>query len=578
MSAISRTGVARMATALLAIVGFVIAGVFISPSARADDASTTGASITIEPSDGTTSLQGRAFEAWMPIKITGYDANKIGVSVDIRDQYLKYVTDAAASAGLTTSDGARITASSSQEDVIDAISNLAEHQTSPTDDPDARSFAQELRDQLKKGNVAPDYGDAKFASMSDGSRKLNGLDYGWYLVDETTLDDSAKPSGTSNNSPVSLVMTTPVTGPAVIKVKSKTPESHKNIVDEDGTNQRKAAIVNQNEPIHFQLTFHVPAEWSSQFNDGFWFTMNDTLDPYLHFDKVESVKVGNAFGKTDGDQEFSQANGQYDFNMDPSTSTAGGKTTLTWAFGDSTGKDPTNNLANKSLAGKWVKLYYQARLSNGAPFNTAIGNAYDVTYQHSPYTVQGGEKTPTEHPYVYTYNLALRKIDGADADKYLSGAQFQMYTDQACKHTVKFTQVGGTYEHDPNGTVMALTTDSDGKINIAGIAGSVNGTHYYLKEIKAPAGYRLNSAVIDVNAKVPDFKDQAENARTDGAVQTLTYNLYAQGGYSSVDGNLLVIKNFRGYLPSTGARGIVLTSIAGLLLIGVGMLMMRRKQ
>ncbi|KAB8295390.1 peptidase [Bifidobacterium apri] len=225
-----------------------------------------------------------------------------------------------------------------------------------------------------------------------------------------------------------------------------------------------------------------------------------------------------------------------------------------------------------------MKLYYQAHLLNGAPFNTAIGNAYDVTYQYSPYTAQGGEKTPTEHPYVYTYNLKLRKIDGADADKYLAGAQFQMYTDQACTHNVKFTQVDGTYEHDPNGTVTALTTDSDGKINIAGIAGSADGTHYYLKEIKAPAGYRLNSVVIDVAVKVPDFKDQAENARTDGAVQNLTYNVYAQGGYSSVDGSLLVIKNFRGYLPSTGARGIVLTSIAGLLLIGVGMLMMRRKQ
>lgn len=575
MSASNQTRIPRLAATLLAVLGMLAMSVIATPRAHALTAS-QGGSITLQSTDD---LTNRTFQAWEPIRISGVGEDN-SLTVNITDDYLPYVRTAALGLPIDkdTTNGRTITQTSSKDDVIEAISHLAQRQQADKNDTEANSFAKKLQSTLSSNHVAPTKTNDDFATLAGGERQLTDLDYGWYLIEETTGDDPASPSTEPGNSPVSLIMTTPVSGDVTITVKSKTPESHKNIVDADHSNQRKAAAVSQNTAIHYQLTFYVPTQWESQYTEkGFWFTMNDTLDQSLVFDKADAIQIGDDFSSTDGDKDFSDADGLYDISLTPATGTENGKTTLKWTFGDPTGADPSHNLKNKSLAGKWVKLYYTAHLSQDAPINEAVGNAYDVTYQHSPYTTEGGEKTPTEHPYVYTYNLAIDKIDGSSSNP-LAGVQFEMYSDKECTHIVKFTQNGNTYEYDPNGSVTTLTTGSDGKIGVEGIAATTDGTHYYLKETKAAAGFRATSAVIDATLTLSGFSDQADKTTTDGQVQTPVYKLDAQGGYSSVDNSVLTIKNYRGLLPSTGAQGIILTSILGILLIGGGALMLRRNK
>ncbi|OZG53438.1 SpaH/EbpB family LPXTG-anchored major pilin [Pseudoscardovia suis] len=575
MSVLAKNKSCRVAVAILSILGMLAAVVALAPQ-RAIADSSTGASITLQSSD---SLANRTFQAWEPIRISSQSSDG-SLTVDITDEYLPYVRTAAANLNLPidkdTTNDRNVTATSSEDDVVEAVSHLAQRQHDGSSDEEARSFAKELQTVLVDNKVAPTKTNDDFVPQSSGARKLSGLDYGWYLIQETTGDNPALPSAQADNSPVSLVMTTPVTGGDVpVTVKSKTPESHKNIVEADHSQQRKAAVVNQNEPIHYQLTFYVPAQWSSQYADkGFWFTMNDTLDSSLVFDHADAIQIGDAFDSTTSDVDFSAANGLYDTSLAPTTTTADGKT-LTWAFGDDTGTNLTANVANKALAGKWVKLYYTAHLSQDAPINTAIGNAYDVTYQHSPYSTTGGEKTPTEHPYVYTMNLQVDKIDGSNSAE-LSGVEFQVYSDEECTKLVKFSSNGSAYEYDPNGAVTTLVTGEDGKINVEGVAGSADGVTYYLKETKAAAGYRALNSAIAVTVSVQGFSDQADLVRTDGTTQTLTYSLAKQGGNTSVSNGVLVVKNYRGLLPSTGAAGIILFAVVGVLLIGGGALMLRR--
>lgn len=581
MSALEKNKSCRVAVAILSILGMLAALVALAPQ-RATADSATGGSITLQSSD---SLANRTFEAWEPIRISSEAADG-SLTIDIPDDYLGYVRTAAANLKLPidtdTTNGRIITATSSEDDVVEALSHLAQRQQTTGDDTEANSFAKELESVLVKNNVTPTKTNDDFVAQSDGTRKLSGLDYGWYLIRETTGDDPALPSAQADNSPVSLVMTKPVTGGDVtVDVKSKTPESHKNIVDYDSSansysNQRKAAVVNENEPIHYQLTFYVPLQWSSQYAEkGFWFTMNDTLDSSLVFDHADAIQVGDAFDSTTSDKDFSSANGYYAANMEPTTGTSDGKTTLTWAFGSDTDTDLTTNVANKALAGKWVKLYYTAHLSADAPINTAVGNAYDVTYQHSPYSTTGGEKTPTEHPYVYTMNLKINKIDGSNSTA-LPGAEFRLYSDEECTKLVTFTANGSTYEYDPAGAVTELVAGDDGSIAVEGIAGSADGTTYYLKEYKAPAGYRALNSAIALTVSVQGFSDQADLIRTDGTKQTLTYALAEDSGNARVDNGVLVVSNYRGLLPSTGAAGIILFVVVGVLLIGGGALMLRR--
>jgi fimbrial isopeptide formation D2 family protein/LPXTG-motif cell wall-anchored protein len=558
--------------ALIAAVAMSLVGVV---SAKA--AST--ASITLK---STTSLENRTFEAWEPITVSAVSGDSY--TLDIDSTYLSTVTKAAKAAGLTTDGSTVVTDSSSKEDVLSAVSYLGQTGT----DADKRTFAEKLLAQLKA--------DSKLATITTGtasgnfvlsadklSQTASNLTYGWYLVNETTADDPAAPSTTANNSPVSLVMTTPATGDVTINVKSTSPESHKNIVDADYSNQRKAETVNENEDVTYQLTFFVPTEWATQYsNNGFWFTMNDTLDSNLAFGAVQAVKVGSSFDSTTGDTDFNAANGLYAAPTATTVANGDGTTTYTWAFGDHTGTDTTNNKLNLKLAGKWVKLYYTAQVKSGTAEKTGVVNGYDVTYQHNPNSVAGGEKTPTEHAYVYTFNINVLKVDGSDSTA-LSGAQFEVYADEGLATKLNFVTTdatvtkatAGTYYYVPAATgtsTFTVEVDSTGKLNLRGLKATADGTNYWLKEVKAPNGYRLSNTPIKVTAKAEGFDKGATSTKTDFADQTISYVVN-----DTADGTVTV-KNNKGFLPSTGAAGIVGIVIAGIALIAGGALILRRQR
>ncbi|OZG51420.1 SpaH/EbpB family LPXTG-anchored major pilin [Pseudoscardovia suis] len=557
--------------ALIAAVAMSLVGVV-----SANAAST--ASITLK---STTSLENRTFEAWEPITVSAVNGDSY--TLDIDSTYLSTVTKAAVAAGLTTDGSTAVTASSSKEDVLSAVSYLGEKGT----DADKRTFAEKLLAQLtadsKPATITTKAGD--FVLSADKlSQTASNLTYGWYLVNETTADDPTAPSTTANNSPVSLVMTTPATGDVTIDVKSTSPESHKNIVDADYSNQRKAETVNENEDVTYQLTFFVPSEWATQYsNNGFWFTMNDTLSSNLTFGAVKDVKVGSSFDSTTGDTDFSADKGLYAAPTATTVTNGDGTTTYTWAFGDSTGANTKNNKLNLNLAGKWVKLYYTAQVKSGTAEKTGVVNGYDVTYQHNPNSVAGGEKTPTEHAYVYTFNINVLKVDGSDDKTALPGAQFEVYADESLKTKLNFVTTdatvtkatAGTYYYVPAATGTSTSTvevDSTGKLNLRGLKATADGTNYWLKEVKAPEGYRLSSTPIKVTATAEGFNKGTSSTKTDFADQTISYVVN-----DTADGTVTV-KNYKGFLPSTGAAGIVGIVIAGIALIAGGALILRRQR
>lgn len=129
--------------------------------------------------------------------------------------------------------------------------------------------------------------------------------YGWYLIKEVTPGHIAAPSAMADHAPVSLVLTSPVTGNVEIDLKPVSPESHKNIVEADGSQQRKADDFAQNTTINYQFTYYVPAGWARQYSThGFWFQMNNQLSNDLTFDNVTGIKIGDAFDSTMGEVDW----------------------------------------------------------------------------------------------------------------------------------------------------------------------------------------------------------------------------------------------------------------------------------
>ena len=75
-------------------------------------------------------------------------------------------------------------------------------------------------------------------------------------------------------------------------------------------------------------------------------------------------------------------------------------------------------------------------------------------------------------------------VTNGDASYSLAGAEFKVYEDEAC--TVQAKAV--------DGTVITFTTDANGNTEAVSVA---SGT-YYVKEIKAPANFKLNETVYSV--------------------------------------------------------------------------------
>lgn len=142
----------------------------------------------------------------------------------------------------------------------------------------------------------------------------------------------------------------------------------------------------------------------------------------------------------------------------------------------------------------------------------------------------------------YKATLTLQKVDAENTTKLLSGAEFKLYSNAEC------TTEAGTLKETQTG-IYSLPLE---KLKA--------GTTYYLKETKAPAGYKLPGTVYQAQ-----FNDKGEvtlKVEKDGKSESVT----------KVD-NAYQIPNEIGYeLPETGGIGTLPYLLGGLMLMGAATL------
>ena len=540
-----RRSITRTLTAIAA--GVVALGMAFAGGATANATPPTKGQSSITIDGNGQDLTDRTFEAYRVIDIT--DVAGAGESesytLEIDSTYKEQVR-ATAQEVLNTAAGATDAA------VVNTISGMKSGEI--------RSFAEKLVEKLDAANQTATVSSDKFVSKGM-NKQATGLDAGWYLVRETT-DASSKPNATTGNAPLSLFM---MEGGQNIKitVKSDVPTSHKKIVNDDYSNPRDADDFQTNENITYRLTFDIPSYWETQYKDGFYFTMHDELSAGLDYVGAPVIKVANnedsITSATDWDASKLYAK---------PTASVTGKTTVEWKFATADDNDSAKRTANLQLAGKTVVVYYKAKMNANAKLASGEngggnGNTYQVYYQHNPGNAAGGyDHTTPETPYVYTYQFIVVKQDGDDNTKKLQGAEFKLYTDKEAKNEVKVSGSNGVYTVDPSGSSATLTTDENGKITINGLDSKT----YYLKETKAPSGYKLDDTVRKVTV-TPD--SEVANAKNGEAI---TYKVNDDPNHT------MTIDNYKGSLPSTGGMGIVLMVVAGVLLIAGGMISIMRRR
>lgn len=558
------------ATALVASVGMAVSGVAV-----ANAAPTTQPTLTI---NSKTNLKDRTFDVYEPIVITDVSADGKNYTLDVKTvgtdngaHWLAVLNQAEVDAGLPTA-----ATNNSKAQALSIVSDLK-------DSAKVRAFAEALLTNAKKANSGvskvPDLAWTDGGSEGAYTKTTTLPETGWYLVDETTPGNTDKPDK-SDNSPVSLVMATPLSKNVTIDIKSTSPESHKNIVDDEtGANKHKDDAFAMNQTHHYELDFKIPSQWATQYTKGFWFQMNDTFSKGLTVDHGSfKVKVDGA--DWDANTYYAAPVPKFDA-QDPKT----GDTTFTMLFGSNT-EASAENQKNLQLAGKTVQVFYKAHLNDDAVVaGDGNPNESNVTYQHSPNKVSGGEKTPTEHTHVYTFDFNFTKVDAADHTKQLTGAQFQVLgTDNGTDYPLHFDRIDdNTFAYNPAGTVTDITTNGH-KVQFKGL----NAGTYKLHELKAPAGYRVLGSDITVTVVNKTATDAAKTATDaawthtdhaetdDNGYQPISYTVNSQEG--ATDAAVVAVPNSKGFLPQTGGTGIIVLVAAGLLLLAAGAVLLRRQR
>lgn len=467
-----------------------------------------------------------------------------------------------------------------------------------TDGKNGTGFAKEILGWILE-NATTVAGTHKTATTTASTTVINNLDYGYYVVYPLgATDTSTAPGNETVKSVASLVS---VTGDdATVNMKSNYPTVDKKIIPaQSGSGITVGAIVDgswegnhqlelddENDPedtiaphgaadekkagdfgigdtVTYQLTSKVP-DMTGYTSYTFKFT--DTLSKGLDLKAILSVKVG-------------------------STELKAGKTGAnTYALSyDKTNRILTvtlNDFYNsyKDHVGETITVVYTATLNKDAVIGMNPNtNKAVVEYSNDPKSDGTGTSEPSivkVHTFDFTiFKYYLKDQKNQNDKTALAGAEFELYkantegtaADTNAKINI-IDENNGVYrqatpeEASAAGFTSAkIVSDEDGKVLVKGLKAGT----YYLKETKAPDGYNklLSDIKIEITAKYNDATGELESYSV-----IYTYN----GNSTTVTNNdkatspEVPVENKTGaQLPSTGSKGALMVTLAGIVLFGV---------
>lgn len=357
-------------------------------------------------------------------------------------------------------------------------------------------------------------------TATDGTASFAGLDEGLYYVEET---DNLAVATKAAPFLVRLPMNINGTLASTVHVYPKNTVEGAPPVDKGGHVEPGAQV---GDMVDWYVKVGVPEDYET----GKKLVISDTIDSRLAY-VAGSATVGvGATQPGATDVAFTEA-------ID------GAK--VTWTIDAAA----LNGMAVAAGDSIWVKFQTEIVTIDGNP----IPNTAHVDYTNSLGATVSGDSTtnpvdpdgpdgpiPPIDPEIGFGDLDLTKVDKKD-NAVLAGAQFELYTKDAGGNYVKVAAFG------------TQTSDDNGKIAFANLA---EGT-YYLKEVKAPAGYETPA---------------------DGTYTEFTVD--KDGGYdvATTITNTMKDADASFLLPVTGGMGVIPFAAAGILLIGGGVYLVVRSR
>lgn len=488
------------------------------------------AQITIQGNDGQ-SLTGKEFHIYRLFSAENSVGNE-SINYTFNPEYkLALQTIVGKKLGLTETDV-------TEYQVIDYIQSLNRNQVEGAyatqnaegSYSDFRYFVEELRDIIVSQGIAGDIVTVASAS-SDNTIVIQGLEYGYYLVDETSAVDDT-------HSAASLCIVNTANPDASVTVKSDYPSIVKKIREDD--NRTEIGNNGWNDMADYEIGQTVPYRMESTIPDinGYhtyyyaWHDVMDealTLNPYTVEIEIRDEDSGMFYWLDYSEYQVIENPGNGDTFMVEITDI---KKIVDREFNNM-------NELNENKYGQDVILTYKATLNDKAAKDMGrpgFENDVRLEFSNDPDST-GKDKTgftSWDTVVCFTYQVDVLKTNNHNLE--LADTKFRLYYDAECTDEVyvKLTEDGynvingdswqaePSYLSEPEGTVE-MVTDANGSIIINGLD---EGT-YYLKETEAPVGYRklLDPIVITVDATFTNFRN--DYAKGDGSTDKTLEKLEA---------------------------------------------------
>ena len=451
-----------------------------------------------------------------------------------------------------------------------------------------RYFVEELRDEMKKQGVEGERVSV-LDTKGDNSIDISGLTFGYYVVDEVS-------HVAGEHSASSLCMVNTANPNANIEIKSDYPTVIKKIQEDD--NKDKVGNNGWNDVGDYEIGQTVPYQFISKVPNmngyhTYYFAWHDKMDKALTF-KPETVQIVIK----DKTKEYVLDKSEFAIKENQTE-----EETFKVEIQDL--KKIVDREFNKmnelkeNIYGQEIVLRFDAVLNDDAANDTGrpgFENDVKLEFSNNPDGDGNGStgETPWDTVVCFTYKLNALKVNNHNVK--LEGAKFRLYSDEACENEVYLKKsdkgyivinrdsIGGT-DHT-GGTApseaVEMVSDEKGEFKIYGLDGGT----YWLKETKAPTGYRpiLDPIKLEV---IPTYTDDRNNyvkgdGATDKTLQKLEYVAYVKQFINGImqedtvlldtdvedgSGNLTVVNQVGMKLPVTGSVLTVLMLAASTLIL-----------
>ena len=278
-----------------------------------------------------------------------------------------------------------------------------------------------------------------------------------------------------------------------------------------------------NEKVTYTITVNLPSTYGEDGKNRF-IKIGDVIEPGLVIDNdsyvVKSVNGSDEVVKTESTDFIFTKQDSDEFLLEISDS----QYETSW------------------MGQQQIVITFDATLTKDAPISAIVDGIRDgidsnATLEYSIFPYEDNQtlnKTKTDSVEVYTYGIKINKV-GVN-DEVLSDAQFQLFSDSNCTNLIADVVI-------KDGNIVSTHTAISDTNGVATFDRLAEGT-YYIKEIKAPAGYTLDKTAKEV---------EITSANVD------------EDGYYTIR-----IQNKKGLLlPMTGGNdAMIMTTIGIVLVIG----------